>query len=93
MELLPGKKWCFPGHLSLPRGSGKGFLPGGSGQCAGSAPGAGRSQAAGVGVPVGRGWGEMEATLEITSYPPHSPGTAMITQCYLPSNHLSVLRQ
>lgn len=30
MELLPGKKWCFPGHLSLPRGSGKGFLAGSS---------------------------------------------------------------
>ena len=44
-------------------GQGSPGAPGGSGQCAGSAPGAGRSQAARVGVPVGRGWGVVTVVL------------------------------
>ena len=35
----------------------------------------------------------MAASLAINSYPPHSPGITMVTQCYLPSNYLSVPRQ
>ena len=51
--------------LSWNRAWGRGSpgAPGGSGQRAGSAPGAGRSRAARVGVLVGRGWGAVTVVL------------------------------